>query len=167
MLVGQVGGRMGSQRFSPQSNGYAMRRFKLSLRDIFVVVTVICVGLGMAAIGNQLTDDVGDFVRSLTFFLTSLTSVFCIAVALTDIAHHRPLLSYAIGQFASLYFLFGMYGEFDPLFLLFADTAMVSEIGPPSYRFATHTCAILIGLTCYWITRSMLPTAVEAKARGE
>lgn len=131
-----------------------MRRFQLSLRDVFILITALCVFLGLFVVFSQLPDQ-GRLILVTSLWGVAYVGVpLAIAVAIANPSRNLPTLSFAAGF--ALIFLFSQSGSaFDPSFQIarfFTNDSVRHDL----YSLMALTTSVSIGLLCAWITRSLL-----------
>lgn len=130
---------------------HAMNRFKLSLRDLFIAVTVLCVQFGLFATFFALSDEAQEWLVGGLFGLSFIGVAVCMAVVVSDLRRHRPLCS-AILAYVAFMVLCEASMTNDPfhqaIVMTYGDDLTLS--GLVVWCFSVST-----GLVCAWITRSL------------
>jgi hypothetical protein len=145
-----------------------MRRFQLSLRDVFIAVTVLCAQLALFVAYFQFPKDYQ------TLFVGGLygTAIFAIpimlAIVVADVKRSLPLLS-GVLAFVAVIQLSWATNVYDPIFLTsnYIAAGVFDADSPGESDFALYgllafSYSTLLALFCAWITRSLLPQSTDS-----
>jgi hypothetical protein len=125
-----------------------MHGWKLSLRDVFLIITSLAISLGMFVMYMQLPEvrEAGDVVLP---FGIKVVGFLCLAVSLSDTRRYAALLAFAIvavsfDAFASF--------RFSPVYAW-----LFGEVDPRAtfYRLTEASVAFYLAGLCSFVTRSL------------
>jgi hypothetical protein len=129
-----------------------MSRFKLSLRDLFIGITALCAQFGLLAIYLTLPTNGQDWLVTGLHAVSSALVPIAIAVVVADFRRHKPLLS-GVLAFVAFHMLTAIARN---NLIAKVVLALVGGLGSqPLYTLVVWCFAVIIGLVCAWITRSL------------
>jgi hypothetical protein len=130
-----------------------MSRFKLSLRDLFIAITALCVQFGLLAAFFSMKRAGQDWLVMLVSALSSFLVPVSLAVVISDFRRHRPLFA-GVVAFVLTTLLVAWEGNNLIYYLLVEFRAVSLE---PFYALVVWCIAVTTGFVCAWITRSLAP----------
>ena len=134
-----------------------MKGFQVTLRDVFILVTALCVQLAIVALYFQLPEPIHQW--SLVTGLRGVSIVafpLLLAIVVSDFRRHLPLLS-ALVAFASVETLYTSLSTLDPIQLATFFFLGNTDLDRILHSLALWNVSVLLSLVSAWITRSLLP----------
>lgn len=132
-----------------------MSRFQLSLRDVLVFVTAICVQLALFGLLFQLSSRGQEWLIAALDGLVLVMIPMALAIVVSVPRRHARLLSFVLG-FVTIVSLCGVSSVSDPFWRLATEYGVIGN-ERPLWQLLILSFAFSIGLVCSWLTRSLMP----------
>jgi len=132
-----------------------MSRFQLSLRDVFIALTVICVQLALVAMYFQMPDTYKHFFVAGLHGIAFIAVPIALAVVVADVKRRLPLLS-AVIAFVAFLQLGASSMLYDPVYML-TEIISTDDLDLVVYGLINLNVALFLAMLCAWITRSLIP----------
>ena len=138
-----------------------MSRFQLSLRDVLIIVTVLCVQLALFAAYFQLTERHQQLVVGGFYLFAAIVAPVLLAIGMADVKRRLPLLS-GIAGFLVVFMMWSQL-QYSPLDSFVARLMTNHEtFDMPAFGFVGLNVGLFMALPCAWITRSLLPPSTDS-----
>jgi hypothetical protein len=132
-----------------------MSRFQLSLRDVFVALTVFCVQLALVATYRQIPDEYKQILVASLIGVVFIAVPLALAVVVADVKRRLPLLS-AVIAFVVFFQTCATAAWNDPVYVL-TQSISNDERKLEVYGLVQVNMALPVAILCAWITRSLIP----------